>query len=187
MASKLLDNVTFNNSHTTCNNSTNRAPFSNKDSSQVPLNKSLKNFHQNIRGLGNKSNESKVIFADDTNILFAHSNLIDINKNIHIVFVTSNKWCRANQLSLNFNKTNYVHFTTKRKMSVNQKIGFNNIFITNSSYTKFLGVTMDNNLSWNNHIDLLMEKLSTACYIIRNAKTYVSASSVKMLYQFFFY
>jgi hypothetical protein len=28
-----------------------------KDSKQVPLNKSLKFFYQNIRGLGNKSNE----------------------------------------------------------------------------------------------------------------------------------
>ena len=30
------------------------------------------------------------IFADDTNILFAHSNLIDLNRNIHIVFTTLN-------------------------------------------------------------------------------------------------
>ena len=58
-------------------------------------------------------------------------------------------------------------------MSVNLKIGINNNLTTNSSYTNFLGVTMDNTLSWNNHIDLLMKKLSTACYIIRNAKTYV--------------
>jgi hypothetical protein len=49
-----------------------------------------------------------IIFADDTSILFAHSNLIDLNKNIHIVFTTLNKWLRANQLFLNFNKTNYV-------------------------------------------------------------------------------
>jgi hypothetical protein len=55
-----------------------------------------------------------IIFADDTGILFAHSNLIDFNKNIHIVFTTLNKWLRANKLSLNFNKTNYVHFTPKR-------------------------------------------------------------------------
>jgi hypothetical protein len=64
-----------------------------------------------------------IIFADDTSVLFAHSNLIDLNKNICIVFTTLNKWLRANQLSLNFNKTNYVHFTTKRNMSVNLKIG----------------------------------------------------------------
>ena len=46
-----------------------------------------------------------IIFADDSSILFAHSNPIDFNKNIHIVFATLNKWLRANQLSLNFNKT----------------------------------------------------------------------------------
>jgi hypothetical protein len=103
-----------------------------------------------------------IIFADDTIILFAHSNLIDFNKNIHIVFATLNKWFGANQLSLNINKTNYVHFTTNSNVSVNFKIAFNNNLITNSSYTKFLGVTMDNTLSWNNRIDLLMKKLSTA-------------------------
>jgi hypothetical protein len=70
-------------------------------------------------------------------------------------------------------------------MSVNLKIGFNDNFITNSSYTKFLGVTMNNTLSWNNHIDLLMKKLSKACYIIINAKTYTSAASLKVVYYAF--
>jgi hypothetical protein len=37
------------------------------------------------------------IFADNPSILFVHSNLIDFNKNIHIVFTTLNKWLRANQ------------------------------------------------------------------------------------------
>jgi len=48
---------------------------------------------------------------------------------------------------------------------------------------------MDNTLSWNNHIDLLVKKLSTACYTLRNAKTYMSAaSSLKMIFlRFFFY
>jgi hypothetical protein len=99
-----------------------------------------------------------IIFADDTSVLFAYSNPIDLNKNICIVFTTLNKWLRANQLFLNFNKTNYVHFTTKKNMSINLKIDFNNNFITNSSYPKFLGVTMNNSLSWNNHFDLLMKK-----------------------------
>jgi hypothetical protein len=99
-----------------------------------------------------------VHFADDISILLAHSNLIDFNINIHTVFVTLNKCYRANQLSLNFNKTNYVKFTTKRNMLVNLKIGFNNNLITSSFFTKFLGLTKDNTLSWNNHIDLLMKK-----------------------------
>jgi len=72
------------------------------------------------------------------------------------------------------NKTKYVHFTADRNMPVNLKIGFNNNVITNSSYTKLLGVTINNTLSWNNHIDLIMKKLSKVCYIIRNAKMYMS-------------
>ena len=45
---------------------------------------------------------------------------------------------------------------------------------------------MNNTLSWNNHIDLLMRKLSTAGYIIRNAKIYMSASLLKVIYYAFF-
>jgi hypothetical protein len=105
-----------------------------------------------------------IIFADDTSILFAHSNLIDFNKNIHIVFTTLNKWLRANHLSLNFNKTNYVHFKSKRNMTANLKIGFNNNFIIISSYIKFLGMAMYDILFLSKHIDLLVKKLSTVCF-----------------------
>ena len=83
------------------------------------------------------------------------------------------------------------YFLNFRSISLNLlsnlRIRFNNNFITNSSYTKFLGLTMDNTLSWNTHIDLLVKKLSMAFYIIRNAKTYISASSLKMIYYVFFY
>jgi len=128
-----------------------------------------------------------IIFADYTSILFAHSNPIDLNKNICIVFIALNQWLRANQLYIKFDKTNYIHFTNKRNMSVNLKIGFNNNFFTNSSYTKFLGMTMNNTLSWNNDIDLIMKKLDKACYKIRNAKTCMSVSSLKVVYYVFFF
>jgi len=46
---------------------------------------------------------------------------------------------------------------------------------------------MDNTLSWNDDIDLLVKKLSMACYEIRNAKTYMSASLLKMITLFFLF
>ena len=42
-------------------------------------------------------------------------------------------------------------------------------------------------LSWKNHIDLLVKKLCTACYKLQNAKTYMSTSSLKMIYYAFFH
>ena len=125
-----------------------------------------------------------IIFVD---VLYIHSNLIDFNNNIPIVFETLNEWFKANQLSLNFNKTNYRHSATKRNMSINLKIGLNNNLTTNRYHTKFLGLTMDCKLSRNNHIDLFMTKLSTACYIIRNVKTYTSASALKIICLAFFH
>jgi len=104
-----------------------------------------------------------------------------------MVFKTLNKWLKANELSLNFNKIKYIHFTTKRNNSVNLKVGFNNNFNTTCTYTKFLGMTINNTLSWNNHTDSIMKKLSKVCYIIRNAKTCMSVSSLKMIYHAFFH
>ena len=71
-------------------------------------------------------------------------------------------------------------------MSVDLNIDFNNNFITNSSYTKFLVVTRNIILSWNNQIDLIMKNLNKACYIIRNAYSYMSLSLLKVYYYAFF-
>ena len=128
----------------------------------------------------NKTSAPK-IFDNDTSILFAHSNLIDFNKNICIVFATLSKWFTANQLSLNFNKTNYAPFTTKRNMSVNFKIDFNNNLITNSSYTNFLVVTMDNILSCKHHIDLLIKNY---VWLAKYSKTCLKRNAIVSVFFF---
>jgi len=46
---------------------------------------------------------------------------------------------------------------------------------------------MNNTLSWNNHIDLITKKLSKPCYIIRKTKTYMSVSTLKVIYYAFFH
>jgi len=93
---------------------------------------------------------------------------------------------KSKELSLNFNKTKYIHFMTKINKSINLKVGCNNNFITTCTYTKFLGMTINNTLSWNNHTDSIMKKLSKACYIIRNGKPCMSVSSLKIIYHAFF-
>ena len=72
-------------------------------------------------------------------------------------------------------------------MTVNLKIGFNNKLLTNSTHTNFLGMTMNNTLSWNNHTHSIVKKLSRTCYIIRNAKTCRSVSSLRMIYYVVFH
>jgi hypothetical protein len=46
---------------------------------------------------------------------------------------------------------------------------------------------IDDALTWKNHIDLLIKKLSKACYVIRNMKPYMSTSALKAIYHAFFH
>jgi hypothetical protein len=54
------------------------------------------------------------------------------------------------------------------------KVGFGNKLISNALRTKFLGLTVGSILSWRTHIDHRIIKLSTACYVIRVLKPYMS-------------
>ena len=88
------------------------------------------------------------IFADDTNIIFTHSNLIAFKEEINIVVEKRSNWFQTNLLILNFNKTYCVHFTAKSKLAVDMQISHKVNPINNTSSTNFLGLTLDSTLSW---------------------------------------
>jgi hypothetical protein len=63
-----------------------------------------------------------------------------------------------------------------------------NTRIYKNSYTKFLGrIVDDNTLSWKPHIDHLINKLSTACYVIRSVNSCVNTNVIIMIYHFLFH
>ena len=66
-----------------------------------------------------------------------------------------NQWFLANKLKLNVDKTSCMIFKTRSKIidfnNVNIHIAGINIPIVHS--TKFLGVTLDDHLTWKNHVD----------------------------------
>jgi len=53
-----------------------------------------------------------ILFVDDTTILLNHSNPDDFVENIHTVFETWSTWFKR-ILSLNLEKTHYIHIVTK--------------------------------------------------------------------------
>ena len=59
--------------------------------------------------------------------------------------------------------------------------------IIQSNFMKFLGITIDNTLSWKQHIDKIISKLNKACYIIRRPKLYLSHAALRMVYYAFFH
>ena len=81
-------------------------------------------------------------FADDTSILVTSPNKNDFQINITAAFSCINEWINANLLSMNFNKTHYMQFTTNNKPKTNIKITYDNKQITAISNIKFLEYTV---------------------------------------------
>jgi len=59
--------------------------------------------------------------------------------------------------------------------------------IANVYNTKFLGLTLNNTLSWRTHIDTIIGKLSLASFDLRVVKQFSSQDSLKMVYYSYFH
>jgi hypothetical protein len=57
-------------------------------------------------------NTEPVIFSDDTSIIVSNSNLVEFKNNLISAFQQLNAWFIINLLSLNYNKTQFIQFTT---------------------------------------------------------------------------
>jgi hypothetical protein len=73
-------------------------------------------------------------------------------------------------MSINVNKTRYVEFRSKNYYNITTQINCDQKSISNVVETKFLGLIIDDTLSWKQYIDQVINKISTACYALRNIK-----------------
>jgi hypothetical protein len=48
--------------------------------------------------------------------------------------------------------------------------------------TKFLGLCIDNTLSWKRQIEQIVNKIATTCYALRNIKHVVSTETLKLIF-----
>jgi hypothetical protein len=132
-------------------------------------------------------NSLPILFADDTSVLVARPNqhefLIDINQ----IFAQLNSWFDSNLLSLNFDKTKFVHFKMRNTPVLNTNISYKSNSVISVNNTKFLGLTVETNLSWKTHVDRLLLKLSTVCYVLRTLKSYMSRDVLIMIYYAYFH
>ena len=93
-------------------------------------------------------------------------------------------WLSRNKLPLNVKKP---HFKTKRKklnqtLSIEINNQFNNQKIDKVKCTKFLGLYIDDELTWKYHIDQITTKISKMAGIMARARHYLSIQTLKTIY-----
>jgi len=85
-------------------------------------------------------------------------------------------------ISINYNKTHYLQFNMKNINDHDLKLNYQGNYIKSSTNTKFLGLIIDDSLSWQAHIDQMKSKLNTACFVIWMIEAMMSQETVRMVY-----
>jgi hypothetical protein len=99
---------------------------------------------------------SFVLYADNANAFYSNSCLKTLASNIQNEMNELVQWLNANKLLISASKTKFVIFKSKNK-SQHQEIivKINNDIVEQVPCVKFLGVLIDQELTWKNHITFL--------------------------------
>ena len=112
------------------------------------------------------------LFADDTGMFLSRDNPTSLRYSLKTILSDLQLWCHRNKLTINLIKTCYIVFKTMHQIipeSLNN-IKLDNVLIQKVSSNKYLGVTLDENLNWDEHIDSLnkcLAKTSNSFKIIK--------------------
>ena len=98
-------------------------------------------------------------FADDTTLFATHDNLDTLIHLLNDQLKSVDKWLCINRLSLNTNKTNYM-ITTNKEINSQVPIKIRDAILGRVEYAKFLGVWIDENLSFKKHTKHVTTKVS---------------------------
>ena len=127
-----------------------------------------------------------IMFADDTNLFYSSRDIFSLFETVNKELASINTWFQANKLSLNASKTKYVFFHKLRagkNLPINlPQLKINETEIKREHSLKFLGVMIDENLTWKKHIDLIVSKISKSIGVLYKASRFLNFNCLKSIY-----
>ena len=113
--------------------------------------------------------------------MLQEKNLTNLKNDIENDLNYLHAWFRSNKLSLNVKKTFFMYFS-HGKANTLDLIKFGQVSIKNVSNFKFLGIIIDDKLTWNKHIEHVHKKVSSGLYAIRMLKKLLPSLTLRTLY-----
>ena len=120
-----------------------------------------------------------ILFADDTTIYVTHRNQRYARWCLESDLKTVVDWFKANTLTLNLDKSAILNFNPK---PLNLNLEIDNTKLPDVTHIKFLGVWLDNTLSWNTHVNKLCYKIRQNLNLLRMGKNMLDIPTKKILY-----
>ncbi|XP_065639571.1 uncharacterized protein LOC136072316 [Hydra vulgaris] len=105
-----------------------------------------------------------VMFADDTSLFYSSASIENLFESVNDDLENLNTWFKVNKLSLNTEKTKYILFhSNHQKNNIPRMLPLlkiDNINIERTKTVKFLGIIIDETISWKAHINTINTKIS---------------------------
>lgn len=135
------------------------------------------------KSLSNSDNTNLCLYADDSNLKVSGNNLEQVEILSFTEIGNMITFFENHNLHLNIEKTNYISFkTAQSRIKKEPLILVNTEPIELVTSTKFLGLTIDNNLDWNKHVDNILAKINSGMYALRRMAGMCSESTLKIIY-----
>ena len=126
-----------------------------------------------------------IMYADDTSITMGHENFNLIENRINEDLQNLCIWLRANHLSLNIIKSEYMIIGSVqqiRNLSREPSLFIGNARLKRVKHKKVLGVTVDEYLSWHDYISNIVKKVKSDLSALRQIRDFVSLDALKKVY-----
>lgn len=128
-------------------------------------------------------NGKMTLFADDTSLLLHHKNLRILKQQAEKEMKNLYEWFISNKLTLNWDKTFFVMYHTKKKRIENfMELKINDKSIKRVDYVTYLGMIIDNNLSWDKHVNKLCTNLARNFQMFYNIRSILPNYLKRQLY-----
>ena len=124
------------------------------------------------------------LFADDTAIIVKGNSYVDLQYKVNTIIPQIMRWFLSNRLSLNASKTYYQLYSLYAN-NIDIDICINNMKIKRSFSVKYLGVILDENLKFDNHVSYIASKPSKHIGIMSKVKYFLSSRELLLLYNSF--
>ena len=131
-------------------------------------------------------NFETILFADDTTISTNSKNSDDLIINTNNALAAISNWTVSNELTLNTNKTE-IMIVSNRVFESRSDFLLQNDVLKPSESCKFLGVYLDNKLSFKNHIQHITSKISRHTGILYKIRDLLPVKSRLDYYYSFIY
>ena len=125
------------------------------------------------------------LFADDATLHTPDTDINAINNRLQSGLIQVSKWCQCNAMILNPRKTESMVATSRQKHQIEPltlNLSLSNQPITQVAEHKLLGVTVDNELEWEPHINNICKKISQNLFLLSKLRPYVDTNTRLLFY-----